>query len=989
MAPNIASGRSSPPLVGRGPQLSVYDRALQHVEAGAARVIAVAGEPGIGKSRLLEEVRARAVARGHLALGGRADEFESDLPFAVWVDALDDYVAAVALHEDAAFAASSVLAEAATVLPALRGHADERPHRRLHDERYRIHAAMRILLERLAVHAPLVLTLDDLHWADAGSLELLSALLRRPPGAPMLLALAFRPRQLPERFAAMLVRAERDGALERLELEPLDEAAARTLLAGKVEDALLARIHAESGGNPFYLEQLSRSAARRPGPRGGGAPATLAGVPPAVATALADELRDLQDEMRALLDAASVAGDPFDPDLVAAIAERPEQEVLSVLDSLVAADLVRATDAPRRFAFRHPLVRRAVYEATPAGWRLAAHQRAAAALAAVAAPPSVLAHHVEQSARSGDAEAVAILAAAGAAASGSSPASALHWFEAALRLLPGDPQHTQSRVELMLNRATALAAVGRFGDCWTTLVQVLELLPPGALAPRVQLVAFCSAIEHLLGRHEQAHARLVATFEALPDHQAPEAVDLMLELGSDAFYHADFREMEDWGVRARDGAEVLGSGRHGGAASALLALANVFTGRVEQADECRRAAAPRLDALSDEELATRLSAPLELAWAELYLERFEDAVAHAQRGIAVSRASGQGQLVSMMTQVEGLALVGLSRAVDGMELLAAAVESARLTDNPQALSLALLNYALGAVRSGDPDAALPAAEEAAEVVRGLDESVLAGFAGAVLALASVECEEPARAADMLLAAAGGAHLPRLPAPWRPLFFDALARAEIARGALPAAGAAAENAAELARQLGLALADAQAKRAAAAVALARGEPHEAAELAQAAVRRASAHEAGRFDAARASILVGQALAAGGARDRAVTELRAAIAQLESLGAARTRDQAVRELRRLGRRHRPLPAAAGAAGLDALSEREREVAELVTGRRMNKEIAAALYLSEKTVESHLRNVFAKLDVRSRMEVARAVERARRGSGGPSPTGQAPGR
>ena len=97
---------------------------------------------------------------------------------------------------------------------------------------------------------------------------------------------------------------------------------------------------------------------------------------------------------------------------------------------------MRATDVPRRFRFRHPLVRRAVYDGAPGGWRLGAHERAAAALAAAGAPAAARAHHVERYARLGDMDAVAVLRDAGLAADQALPASAAHWFGAALRLLP-------------------------------------------------------------------------------------------------------------------------------------------------------------------------------------------------------------------------------------------------------------------------------------------------------------------------------------------------------------------------------------------------------------------------------------------------------------------------------------------------------------------------------------------------------------------------
>jgi DNA-binding NarL/FixJ family response regulator len=125
------------------------------------------------------------------------------------------------------------------------------------------------------------------------------------------------------------------------------------------------------------------------------------------------------------------------------------------------------------------------------------------------------------------------------------------------------------------------------------------------------------------------------------------------------------------------------------------------------------------------------------------------------------------------------------------------------------------------------------------------------------------------------------------------------------------------------------------------------------------------------------LAGAALARAGDKDRALAELGRAAAELDALGATRHRDAAELELRQLGRRlHRRTRAGkADGTGIETLTERELEIARLIVDRRTNTQIAAELFLSKKTVESHIRNLFHKLDVSSRVDVARAVERADR--------------
>ena len=168
----------------------------------------------------------------------------------------------------------------------------------------------------------------------------------------------------------------------------------------------------------------------------------------------------------------------------------------------------------------------------------------------------------------------------------------------------------------------------------------------------------------------------------------------------------------------------------------------------------------------------------------------------------------------------------------------------------------------------------------------------------------------------------------------------------------------------------------ADRAAAAVELHGGDAARAAE--QALMSAAAADQVGApVEAALSRLLAGRALAQAGQSDRAVAELERAAAEFDRCGALRYRDEAERELGKLGRRNhrRTRPGKADATGLESLTGRELQVARLVVDRKTNPEIAAELFLSKKTVETHLRHIFRKLDVSSRVELARAVERADR--------------
>lgn len=182
---------------------------------------------------------------------------------------------------------------------------------------------------------------------------------------------------------------------------------------------------------------------------------------------------------------------------------------------------------PRRFRFRHPLLRRAVHELSGAGWRLGAHARLARALADRGAPATARAHHVERSASVGDDEAVSLLAEAGRSAP--DPQTAARWFEAALRLLPEATSADARRLELMSQRAMALGLAGRFDDAHELLEQMLERLPPDAPL-RMALTVFCANMENWVGRYEDAHQRLVRAQQTLGDAGSAEAATLTLEL---------------------------------------------------------------------------------------------------------------------------------------------------------------------------------------------------------------------------------------------------------------------------------------------------------------------------------------------------------------------------------------------------------------------------------------------------------------------------
>jgi ATP/maltotriose-dependent transcriptional regulator MalT len=961
-------------FVGRAGELGSFERLLDGLGRGQPGAVEVAGEPGIGKTRLLRELAARAEARGHLVLSGAASEFENDLPFSVFVDALDEYVAGLAPGRLAALG-GAVQAELAHVFPSLSalagGQQVSPPH-----ERYRSHRAVRALLEHLAQPRPFVLILDDFHWSDSASVELLGALLRRQPAAAVLIAVARRPRQTPERLAITLERAHRSAAMTRVDLGALTLDEARQLLGERFDVGRAGLLFQESGGNPFYLEQLARSPV--PASQFTSAPElspTGLDVPAAVAASLAEELTMLSDTGRLVLEGAAVAGDPFEPELAAAAAATSEAAGMHAVDELLGLDLIRITDVPRRFRFRHPLVRRAVYEATAGGWRLGAHERCAGALAARGASAAARAHHVERSARQGDLAAVAVLREAGEATARLAPESAARWFGGALRLLP-QTAPAQVRVELLLARSWALAAAGRFTGSHEAALEAaaLALVRPSALT--ITVARACASVERFLGRYEHAHARLVRTLRLLPEPASAERAELLIELTLNEFYRSRYEAMRDWAALAVSAANEAGGAALIAAAAVMPAFAAAMTGQTQAARSRRAQAAALVDELSEDELSLRPDAAGWLAIAEVYLDLYAEADAHASRALGLALASGRGDPLHRLYPVLPRVWYVRGKLAAAAELLDGAIEAGRLLGSPPALAGNLFNRSVVALAAGDLDIALATAQESVELTRDLDEGFVTAWAAARLGSVLFETGQPDQAIELLLGRAGGEELTLIPGGWRAYCLELLTRCWLALDHPSEAWRAAALAKETAAAVQLPLAATWADRAVAAVALDAGNAALAAERALASAVAAEAAGA-PIEAALSRTIAGRALAETGDKDRAVAELQHAAAALDACGARRYRLKAERELGKLGHRpHRRTPSGkANGAGIESLTGRELQVARLVVDRKTNPQIAAELFLSQKTVETHLRNIFHKMDVTTRAALARAVERTDR--------------
>jgi DNA-binding NarL/FixJ family response regulator len=908
-------------LHGRDAELEAIAGVLDAVARGGRRLLAVRGEAGIGKTRLLAELRKRAEAQRFVVLESRASELEQDIPLVPVIDALAPRLPPA---DGLAALGPERLGLLAGLLPGVAAPAGVATG----GERWRLYRALGELLELIAGGRPLLLLVDDLHWADAATQELLQQLVRRPPADSLLIACGARPGPPGERLLAAQ-RASGAVGLVALDLVALDRAAAESLLAGVPAGSERDRCFVQSGGNPLLLRELARDGGRHP-------------VPGGIVAAMRLEVGSLPADASALVQAAAVTGDPFDFDLAAEVAGLDEATALRALDTLATSELVRATDDPRRFAFRHPIVRSAVYEALGAGARLAGHAAAARSLAAADAPLAGRAHHLAYAATPGDIMAAALLAAAAAEVRPRAPGVAADWLLAARR---ADPTSVAPAI-----LAETLVEAGR-------LAAALDVADASAATADVRLALTAASIERSLGRHDAAGRRLLqALATTAPD--SAEAALLRVDLAVGAYQRGDYAETRSWaqqvGTELTDGTNAVRA-----TAAAMLAVGDASAGDATAAAAGVAAAVLALEQSSDDELGAVAEPAMAISWGLLALDRLPEGLAAARRIAAAARDAGRGPAAVPHDLAAVLALGLLGRMTEAEPAADEAEQAARVSANPQLVQWALWLRAWVLMERGQIDPAFAAASESVALAGELDDSASGIVARAVLGAILAAREEPARGRE-LLAAYDIDH------GWICRWAPVLVECDLALGDLAAANEHAGRASDLAPGTGMAGARAAAQRAQALVALADGDATGAARLALGAAAEAASAGAA-LEAARGQLLAGRALLAGD-RDAAIAALTAAGELATHCGAERVADQARMELRRAGVRVGSGGARAErGSGLSALTRREREIADLVAAGLTNREIGARLYLSEKTIETHLTRVFQKLGVRSRTQAA----------------------
>ena len=908
-------------LLGRDTEQQALGRLLAEARVGRSGVLAVVGEPGIGKTSLLEATVASA--EDMRVLRARGVESEAEVPFAGLLELLRPVLGALE-HIPAPQAAA--LGGALALRPGEPG------------DRFAVGAATLSLLAAAAEEEPLLVLVDDAHWLDRASAEALRFAVRRLLADPIAVVLAVRAGE-----PSLL-----DGAdLPVLALQGLDAAAAADLLSRVAPgDARTARLHAATAGNPLALLEL---ATRLDDPEAL-PPERPVPLPERLAAAFGRRAEALPEPTRrALLVAA--AGEGAELAVLARAAGGLGVDVAALGPAAAAGLISLGAGSPE---FRHPLVRSAVYAAAPDDERRAAHR--ALAEAVPRADADRRAWHLAAAAVGPDEEAARALAHAGDRAAGRSAyAGAAAARERAARLT-ADPAR---RAELLHAAAEAARLVGAVKRAEALAAEAGALAPGTALAVRAEHLR--GSLVARRGPLLEGYAILTAGAERAAEVGEPDlAVEMLAEAVSAAFYAGQAGRMhaaaeriaallaEDAGERAAfladsaRGAALMWRGSPTeGAAALRRAVARFEASPALQADPglhswaliaplwLRDAASGR--ALADEMLtAARAKAAVGVMTTLLHYvardlatsDQWDQAAVVYDEGLRLSRETGQA--ADLASALAGLAWL---EARQGREesCRAHAAEARELCRQlGQATSDIWSLAALGDLELalGRHAAALPALEAWADRLDSMDAKDPDLSPGPELVEVHLRLGDEAAARSVLDAFTAEAEAKGRP--W------ALARA--ARGRLLIA------------------------------------PDDEIDLHVADALRLHAETPDGFETARTQLVHGARLRRARRRTDARVALRAALETFEALGAAPWADQASAELAATGETARRRDVST----LDELTPQERQIAGLLAEGRTTREAAAALFISPKTVEYHLRSVYRKLGVRSRAELTGALAR-----------------
>jgi class 3 adenylate cyclase len=475
LPPSLAD-RAAFPFAGRTKETELLAGAWLAVSSGATRLVLVAGEPGIGKTRLAAEAAEQVLANGATVLAGRCDELVG-APYQPFAQALRHRVGSPGGAEVLGPAPGELVRlapELADVVPGLPEPLSASPDA----ERLRLFEAVRDWLAALAVQKPVMLVLDDLHWAESGTLLLLRHLIVTDPVPALLVVATYRDTDLDRThpLAGMLGELRRRGEVTRVALEGLDAGEVTdlmTLAAGHdlEEDgtALALAVQSETGGNPFFIGEVLRhlaesgaivySKGRWSAARSGGDPL----LPEGIREVVGRRISALPDPTQAALATAAVIGVDFELEVLAAVADAAEDDLINALDPALDANLVAETGVGH-YRFSHALVRSTLHEELSTTRRARLHRSVAQSVEALRASDldavaTDLAYHWgEAGPATANDHAIAYARRAGELAEARlAPEEAARWYRQAREQLDGHDKELDAQLAVRIGLAEALA----------------------------------------------------------------------------------------------------------------------------------------------------------------------------------------------------------------------------------------------------------------------------------------------------------------------------------------------------------------------------------------------------------------------------------------------------------------------------------------------------------------------------------------------------
>ena len=413
-------------MVGREAELGLAAAAVRQLSEGRASALAIEGEAGIGKTRLVQSIVDDARSRGVAVFCGQAHPFERTRPFGVVTAALD-------------LSRRSPDPRRAAIGALLAGQGAGALARAAGDIQYRVVEELVDLVERSCAERPVLLVAEDIHWADSASLLAILSVARQLPLAALLVVVTARPSPLPAEVVRLVDDLAAGGA-RTLQLQPLksdDVAVLACHVLGAAPGPALTAMLAKAGGNPLWARAMLRSLADEGMLRrtGDSVEAVTSELPASLSDLVVRRLRHLPRATLELLQVTAVLGDAVSLRDVAAVARRPPAEVVGQLSDAFDAQLLDV--AEDRVVFRHQLVHDAIYQHMPPPARRLLHREAAVALMAGGADRLDVADHLMLGAERGDEQAVAWLRDAAREASARAPLVAVELIRRAEALLPG------------------------------------------------------------------------------------------------------------------------------------------------------------------------------------------------------------------------------------------------------------------------------------------------------------------------------------------------------------------------------------------------------------------------------------------------------------------------------------------------------------------------------------------------------------------------